>query len=219
MPVDYEKEYRKQFRLNRREVSRDIESGDLKLKKKIANFCELHGFLEDDVISAILENEMLAAKFAKDPKKRNIYEKVAAREIREIAGVENFLNLPSRAKYLLNGAVVGKKPEGASTNVKTVDFEWDYNDYRFYASHKYTKDSGGAQDSAYKDIQSFIEEANKTTYSKTFFLAIADGLYYRGTDQQTNTTRMQRLKDLANRRMVFACDIHELPQLMSQLAK
>ena len=83
---------------------------------------------------------------------------------------------------------------------------------------KYTKASGGSQGSAYKDLQLFIGESNPSVLQNTYFVAIADGEFYQKLDGKAKTTRIQRLKDLANKSKVFACEITELEALMKNLA-
>ena len=106
---------------------------------------------------------------------------------------------------------------GATAQAKTIDFFWKTGDLIVYASHKYTKSSGGAQDNQYKDLKDFISEANHSNLPKTIFLAIADGSYYSSKDSESGVSKLQRLKDLANRRNVFALTIAELERFLGSL--
>lgn len=67
-----------------------------------------------------------------------------------------------------DGAVIEKNELKLYPKAKTIDFEWDYKGYKIYASHKYTKDRGGAQDNQYKDLQEFIRQCRESTLKKTF---------------------------------------------------
>ncbi len=217
MPHDYESAYKEAYKVNTDDTPRAVKDGELDVK--IDNFCELHGFDRDAVAKEIQENRILSAIFAKDPAKQKFHEKEAARLIETIDNVENFTDLHNCKLYLVGGAVLDRNviESGAYPNAKTIDFEWVYRGCRFYASHKYTKSSGGSQGSAYKDLQMFIIEANLTTLQQTFFIAIADGAFYQKLNGKANTTRIQRLKDMANKSKVFACEITELESLMDNL--
>ncbi len=106
---------------------------------------------------------------------------------------------------------------GASTEAKTIDFKWIFNHHLFYASHKHTSESGDSQGSAYKDLQTFISEANQSILQKTFFLAIADGNFYQQLNGKANTSRIDRLRAMSNNNNVFACTINEVEALMTKL--
>lgn len=221
MPLDYDKKYREAFKKNREDVSRAVDAGEL--DKKINNFCKLHGFDRDDVIEQIKNNEIMAALFAKNPNKQRLHEKLAAKFIESMPSVQNFIDLGNNAKGLIHGGVLSVKElkeTGASPMTKTIDFEWKYKNFQFYACHKHTTaKSGGAQDNAYQEIQKFIEEANKSNLPNTFFVAIADGEFYGYKNGKANVLRIKRLKELANDRNVFACTINELEGLMKKIAK
>ena len=130
--------------------------------------------------------------------------------------IENFENLPNEALWIVHGGILSKTEKERSGSVayaKTIDFKWEYTGKTFYASHKYTKESGGSQGSQYKDLRSFITEANKSVKKDVFFFAIADGEYYQKLDKEAEVKRIQRLKNEANRIKVYACAINELENL------
>lgn len=218
MLLDYDKKYREAYHENVKDAPRAAREGEL--NTKIESFCKLHGFEKERVIEEIATNEVVAALFAINPNKQNFYEKIAAQFIRGINGVEMFTELHTNEKILMSGAVLSATQlaeQGGSPNAKTIDFEWRYSDHTFYASHKYTKQSGGTQDSQYRELKMFIEEANKTTLTNTFFIAIADGEYYDQINGRANTKRIDRLKEIANKTKVFACNICELEELMKRI--
>ncbi len=186
------------------------------------NFCCCHDFELDPVIEQINTNDVVAACFAVNPNKQDFYEKVAADFIRRIDGVVDFQNLPNNALSVLNGGVFPKKKLtelGGVSGAKTIDFQWKYGGVTFYASHKYTKERGGSQESAYKDLQNFISESANTTLRETFFIAIADGDYYLTENGQAGTRRIDRLEQLASSDKVHACTIDELEGLMKRLVR
>ncbi|MCZ0931737.1 MAG: hypothetical protein OXJ52_01095 [Oligoflexia bacterium] len=218
MLYNYEKEYKEAYKKNICLAEQHLEAG--KLDDKINKFCAFHGFNKDLVISEIKRSDIVKAKFAIDPKKQNFYEKKASEWIQSIKKIGDFENLPNRALWVINGGVMTKREKekfGSVAQAKTIDFKWRYAGKIFYASHKYTKVSGGTQGSQYKDLRSFIVEANKSVQRDTFFIAIADGEFYQQTDKEAGVKRIQRLKNEANRKTVFSCAINELEQLLQDI--
>ncbi len=220
MPLDYEGLYREEYRRNVRDVRRAVR--DRRLDEKIDNFCDLHGFQRDDVIEQINHNNVVAACFAVNPNRQNIYENIAARFIKDIDGVSEFEMLPTDRLVVVDGALIKKndlRRAGGQAKAKTVDFKWQYAGLAFYASHKYTKETGGSQDNQYKDLQFFIAQCNPTILQNTHFIAIADGAYYQGRDGQAGVSRIDRLKQLASGDKVHACTICDLEALMQEIAR
>ena len=220
MPLDYDKKYRDAYRNNAKNAPREAERGEL--DDKINNFSEKFGFDSERVRYEIANNEIVAALFAKNPNKQNFYEKTAADYISRLSGVKSFKNLGNNKKGLVEGGVYSQKKLkkiGGHSEVKTIDFEWKFKDYTFYASHKHTTQSGGSQDSAYKELQKFIEQANSSTRSNIVFLAIADGEFYQKLDSNAKMTRIDRLREMSNKTKVFACTINEIEELVREIAK
>mgnify|MGYP000241638231 CR=1 FL=1 len=212
---DYAAEHKKALRANAAAIPAQVLAGDANLKKKIANFAERHGYTVDEVLKKIKKDPMFAAHFAVDPSRQNLYETIAARYIGALPLVNDFKKLHNGALSVLQGAVMSKKEldkQGGTSRAKTIDFAWDTCGKQIYASHKYTRDEGGAQDNQYGDIQQFIREARDSTLKNTIFLAIVDGPYYEGA-------RLSVLKSLANNRNVFAMSIDELPRWLKSICK
>lgn len=112
----------------------------------------------------------------------------------------------------------GSKISNRNRTTKSIDFYWEYNNYKFYASHKYIKESGGAQDNQYNDIKHFIENANKNSESFVKFLAICDGDYFNLTDakfKNEKITKLESLKRLTTR-SVFALTIYEIKDFLKE---
>lgn len=212
---DYENSFVDAIRANATEVLSLLDEQDEGLLKKIQTYATRTGRSVDEVINAIRTNPFFRDTFAKDPSKQKFHENVAAKFIEGISGVKDFVQLGHDSKVVFGGRVELRKDvrrEGASTTAKTIDFEWKFNDKHIYASHKYTKESGGAQDNQYRDLQEFIRQSNESNLPNTYFLAIADGNYYLGRDVGTGASKLERLKNLANRRNVFALTTSELAQ-------
>lgn len=217
---DYEGAFMRAIRANLTKVIEQLDTGDSGLSKKIGTFASRFEFTVEAVEKKIRNDEMFRAFFAKDPGKQKIHENIAAAFIERMSGVEDFKQLAHDGLVVVQGAVRSRKEvraEGATARAKTIDFMWDLCGKKIYASHKHTKGGGGGQDNQYKDLQEFIREANESNRHDAYFLAIADGDYYNATDTNSKTTKLQHLKDLANRRNVFALSIDELEAWMKRI--
>lgn len=216
---DYNNDFITACRANLSNVLTLLEAKDPGLAKKIQTFSSRFNFPVADIEQKIRDDEVFRAIFAKDPGKQKIHENIAARFIKEIEGVEDFEQLGHDALVVFQGAVSSRKEareRGAAATAKTIDFRWTYNGKQVYASHKYTKESGGMQDSQYKDLQEFTDEANKSNLKDTYFLALADGPYYSLSDRGAGTTKLMRLKNMANRINVFALTTGELEEWLKE---
>ena len=106
---------------------------------------------------------------------------------------------------------------GGNPAAKTIDFQWQTGKYTVYATHKYTKESGGAQDNQYSDLHLFIKEANESHSSDDAFVAIADGPYYNLPNTIRGATKIESLRQASNKRNVFACTMDDLSKLLARL--
>jgi len=213
--MDYETEYKNQLNQNLQKVISSLNTSGMKLK--IQKWAEKFHYPSDEIVEKIKNDPIFGCVFAKDPTKQNLYQKCAANYIEKLPNVNNFKTLPregNEAKYLMNGKLFsGKDLENTSKSTK-VNFTWKVGDYSFYASHKYTKESGGGQGLQYTDIQNFLEHARYNSYDKYIFLAICDGEYYLQKDSQTNSkTRIEGLKKLTCQNS-FVLTIEELDEFL-----
>lgn len=219
MPLDYQAEFRKAYANNRADVRRAAAAGEIDVK--IKNFCALHGFTVSHVKQQIKSNDVVAALFAKNPNTQNLFEKVAAEFIRRLPGVEEFEQLPNKALHVFSGQILRRDEvidmQPAERIPKSIDFRWKYGGAEFYAAHKYTKESGGAQANQYHDLQSFITAASLSGHRNRRFIAIADGPFYAGQNGTVGVSRMRRLQQLATTRYVDACAIDELADVMRRM--
>ena len=220
MPLDFIKKYLKAYEKNVNLVLDELDSKSM--KTKIENFSIRHGFEETQVIEEIKNNKLFRAFFAKNPSRQNFYEKTAAEYIETIRGVKEFKNLGTASKVLMNGGVWDYKEvieKGARAETRTIDFEWKYKNYECYATHKYIGETGGSQNNAYKDVESFISEANKggTKRGDNMFFAIVDGGYFNVFNSVDGVTNLQRLEVLANNKNVFTCTINDLSLVLAKV--
>jgi hypothetical protein len=219
-PPDYEKEFLVNLQKNYRKVVGLLDARDKDLLKKIKNRSKNTGYSVESLEDAIRNNEMFRSFFAKDPKKQKIHENIAAGFISSLPQVKDFRQLGHSELALFHGAVMPKKDLkklGGHSTAKTIDFSWTMNGKKIYASHKYTKESGGAQDNQYADIKEFVDEANRSDLTNTFFVAIVDGDYYKKKDASAGTTKLEYLKRISNKRNVFAMPISELEDWLAKL--
>lgn len=218
---DYRKEFSAAMRRNILEVRSLLTNKDKGLALKVKNWAARYGHDAPSVERKIRADAMFAAVFAKDPGKQKIHENTAAKFIKSLKGVSNFKQLGHGALVVSQGAIMTPRQlaaHGGASRAKTIDFEWDSYGKKIYASHKYTFESGGAQDNQYKDLQEFIRQASDSQKEKTLFLAIADGEYYAHANKQ-GRSRMQSLRNLANNRNVFALTSEELPAFLKTLSR
>lgn len=215
---DFEAEFISAIRTNVTLVLDSLDAKDPGLMKRIATFASRFDYAVAEVEKKIRKDEMFRAWFAKDPGKQKIHENIAAVFIAKIPGVKDFTQLGHNALVVFQGVVSPRREvhgRGASATAKTIDFEWNYKGIRVLASHKYTKQSGGAQDNQYHDLQEFIRQANESNLQNTLFLALADGDYYNLADTGSRMTKLQRLQDIANKRNVFALTTGDLASWMN----
>ncbi len=109
------------------------------------------------------------------------------------------------------------KTQAQSNASKTIDFEWNTGTIKCYASHKYTKNSGGAQDNQYKDIRNFMKNIRDNNTPNILFFAICDGNYYQNLSR-SNMSKMQILnRDFVKNDKLKALTINELSDHLNTL--
>jgi len=219
-PPDYEKEKAEALRRNRDYVISSLDKNDEGMLLKVENFCAKHNFNRKRVLKLMRTEEYFRAVFAIDPAKQKIHEDTAAEFIESLPQVRDFKQLGHSELALFHGAVMSKKDlkkSGGHSTAKTIDFSWVTKEKQIYTSHKYTRESGGMQDGQYLDLQEFIREANFSDLPNTFFVAIADGDYYKMRDSSANMTKLEYLRKISNQKNVFAMPISELEDWLDKL--
>lgn len=194
----YEKFLREQKKKNKEDFIKNIDSKEN--IKKISKYAKENGYSIEEVKEELKKSSMLVDFFATNPTKQNWYEKIAIQEMKKINGIKNIKQLPKNgknSKYLVNGQIIeGKMNLMTKEHTKSIDFEFDYYDYKIYATHKYTKESGGSQDNQYKDVINFIENSIKNSIKNIIFVVIVDGKYY---DNVIGKTKIGKREELENR--------------------
>ena len=164
------------------------------LETKISNHLENNSLdlSIDDVKSQIMNNDLVASMFMKNPTKQNIYENISANFIKELNIVDDFVNHPSNVKlFLYNGKIVNTKHNG----LKSIDFTWKSNGKNIYATQKYIDEHGGAQDNQFNDIITFLENAIKSNPDDdNVYVVIVDGDYF--NEQKMNILKQYQRKNI-----------------------
>lgn len=218
--ADYEWPIRLAKENNLKDIRKNITRSDY--MKKFKNYASKHGLPLNDIIQKVIEDDVVACFFTKDPQKQSIHEKTAAKFIKDNKHVVNFKKLPAsgaNSLFLHDGEIISKKEhDRLKLTSKSLDFYWevkvDNEVLKFYATHKYTNEGGGAQDHQYNEIIGFLNNANEVKKPNVFFLAISDGEYY--TNPYKGTTKLQYLKDHFSGQRTEAIAIKELDALIDR---
>lgn len=218
--ADYEWPIRLAKENNLKDIRKNITRPEY--MKKFKNYASKHRLPLNEIIEKVIEDDIVACFFIKDPQKQSIHEKTAARFITENKHVINFKKLPAsgaNSLFLHNGEIISKKEhDKLKLTSKSLDFYWevkvDNEVLKFYATHKYTNEGGGAQDHQYNEIIGFLNNANQVKKSDVFFLAISDGDYY--TNPYKGTTKLQYLKEQFSGQRTEAIAIKELDALIDR---
>lgn len=168
--IKYVEEKKKEARLNNiKEIREDIDK--TWVKEKVQNYIiAFNGiFTYEEIKTAILENDIVASKFCKDPGKQNISEKLAA----EVLKLDK---LPASGKNCIRFNDTGDIVSTSTGNTKSADFK--YNDY--YATQKYTDGNGGAQDNQRNDVIDFLKRGS----IKNKVMAIVDGNFWENGEKE-----------------------------------
>lgn len=126
--------------------------------------------------------------FAKDPRRQNVYENIAAKWIQNIPGISDFKKLPSdgpEALYVQNGRILRPQELANDNTPKSIDFYWTVIlpgtdiEVKFYAAHKHTHEDGGSQDNQLEDLKNFTRAACELKKDMGYrIISLADGDYY-----------------------------------------
>ena len=223
--IDYQKRYNELLRKNIANVRSSIDSRDM--KTKIRNYALKYDVPYAFVRRKILTDNIFALGFAKDPSKQSYNQTLALEFISENPLVLNPRQLPaggSDALYVINGVLKDEKtmtPDDKALQEKSIDFYWETLSnsgilYHIYASHKYTKEEGGAQDNQYHDLCKFMKNAMASTEQSNIFLAIADGQYYQKT-MKDGVRRIDYMNHTFGGERCIALTVDDIDALIDQI--
>jgi hypothetical protein len=213
--VDYEKIINKKWKQNAAEVSDLLKKGDENTLKQVETYSYRFDEPVKKVKEKILGDQMFANCFAKDPSKQTSHEKIAYDYLSQYKDVlKNFSKLSQNGKdalYLTNDGIFQIFAQTDKKIGKALDFFWQVGNKKFYASHKYTKASGGGQDNQFSEQESLLRKFQNNTNNNEFLFVICDGKYY-------TKDKMQQLKNLDSKRS-FALAIEEVVKKVKQILK
>lgn len=208
----YEKEEVLMREINKKNLLKNIKKR--KYQEKIKKYAEKFNYEVNYLEQILLEDDFLINSISKDPTKQNFQEKIAKEFLeKNIEGIKNFEILPKngeKSKYLANGVLLTKEELTTDNHTKSIDFYWEYKDYKFYATHKYTKESGGAQDNQYDDVKKFLSHAKQYTKKGVFFIAICNGNYYKKIIKASGISKLEYLRNSVKDTNCIVCDVYTL---------
>ena len=174
-----------------------------KLNTKLVNYSNNNNLEIEFVKNKLKKDDNFIRIFVTDPKKQTFNQHYAAKHIKNnIPFIVDFEELPSdgdNAMYVVNGQPCLGKEVAKIKTTKSIDFRWYYKfkekELTFYATHKYTEGSGGAQDNQFKDVEEFLKQARDCTNPDVVFLSITDGSHYQmKVKNEKNKTKLKYLK-------------------------
>lgn len=196
--VDYEWAERKAYEKNLAEFMENPFNPDA--IKRMQNYAKKSLLNLNDVILKVKEDDMFARFFVKDPIKQSIHENEAARFIMGNDKIINFEKLPASGKnslFLHKGKIISKfERDSLNLSLKSLDFYWEVEvkngeNLKFYASHKYTNEEGGAQDHQFIEQRKFLNNAKDSLMGENvFFLALCEGDFYRKLNKKDSLHRV-----------------------------
>lgn len=231
----YEPRIREKREENIQEVLRLFRLRDRQFFQKIENRADKFGLTAEEIIGEIqnyyegaadghVGRRYIISDLAKDPTKQNVYQQIAAVYIQGtlnghegIPGVENFVNHIGRQSLYICEGRIGPNADFVNNRARSIiDFSFRYNGFMVYATHTYTREQGGAQQKQYNDLLRFIENCNQAEFDDRYFVAIADGQYYREHDAEADLSRLQNMQDQCGD-FTRACQVEDLEDILNDL--
>ena len=165
-----------------------------RLATRIAHYSEQFGVPAADFWRDLDANPTgpLAAVLAKEARRQNIHENAAAEYVGRMANARGFRKLSAtgeNATYInADGQVITKAQLGPAIQPsKAIDFRWQTGNITRYAVQKYTKESGGNQDSQFNEILRLLQNFQWRINNDTALFVLVDGPYY--TEARLNQLR------------------------------
>ena len=213
--LDYEKRIKEMWKENAKEVPSLVKKNDKDTLKQIQTYSDRFDEPSRKVKEKILVDSMFANCFARNPTRQTSHEKIAFEYLSKNKSIlRNFCKLPQNgndAVYLTSDGAFQKYEQCRKKIGKAIDFSWENAGKIFYASHKYTRESGGAQDNQFREQKELLEKFIKNVNENEFFFAICDGQYY-------SNKKMQVLKKLRTERS-FVLRIEDVVKTVKTIVK
>lgn len=175
--------------ISEKEFNKWYSQYDKKLEEKIKGFSARWGYSKDYILNKLKESDDFILQFSIDPGKTTYHQHFAANWLKEnVPFISNFnepVNGGDNSLICEGGKVLKSKDYKKEHSSKTIDFafEYEFNNKKlyFYATHKYTKEKGGAQDNQFNDVKLFLKQAMLNTNPDIVLLSITDGEYYQSS--------------------------------------
>lgn len=175
---------------NVRKVQEELRLKSPRLMTKVDTYVDHFKFEKEMVLEKIKNDPMFAVIFAKDPTRTGVHEKEAASWLKNLPMVKEFKVLPKSGKnalYVTGDGEIRYIPNKKAID-KSIDFHWKTGKFTVYATHKFTGESGGSQDSQANGVKESLQRFRQGSgFKNDVFLAIVDGDYY--TDKKMNELR------------------------------
>lgn len=192
LQLNYEKEIAKQREnaLNQLQsiidACRDYKDLPDYLQEKIAN--QVARFNYDNSMEQAFEecknSRFLLSYLIKDPVKQSSHQTLAYNHLKKHLPDLKITGPDSLKKLFLtpSGLLTKEQLNGNASKSKSVDFLIEGSQYIYACTHKYTHQSGGAQDNQYHDVLKYLHNAPTHPMhqgKKMKVVAILDGNYYK----------------------------------------
>ena len=208
-PLNYDAIEVEMWRKNAENVVISLNEQDKNLLKKIQTYSWRFGFSEQEIQDKIRSDKMFRVWFSKEPKRQGFHELAAGEYLKQFDIITDFEILNkggNMAEYITSdGYIIDGGHLQDKAIAKSLDFKWTTNNIQCYASHKYTKESGGFQDSQYKEQLSLLRNFQRRTQGSIAFFVICDGKFY-------DKNKMQQLRSLTrlHEPYSFSCHVEEV---------
>ncbi len=211
-PPDYIAEELNEWRANARQVIPALNHRDASLLEKIKNHDTIFGGTEALIEAEIRTNSMFAATFAKSPNRGDYDKRLANTWLNQRLNLQ-ITRLPQRGAgvlYVLDNGNIAPFT-GELKPSKALTFKWKIGAITYYALHKYTRQSGGAQKTQFTATARTLENFQNSGNQNEVLIVITDGDYY--TQQKMNVLQT---KINQSRPKSFAVPIQNVPWAIAQ---
>ena len=216
-PPDWDGIEKEMWGENHAMVAKEADEKSERLMKRVALFVWRFDYDEEDVLSKIRDDEIFAALFAKEPRRQSPHERIVAGYLGQFADLIAFERLKQSGRTALyinrDGEIrKGEDIQGDKPS-KALDFAWKTpNGIKCYASHKYTREGGGNQDSQFIEQRTLLRNLQSRSTNDTALFVICDGPYYDNNRMSTLQAHCRTVSPLS-----YAVHIEEIPGLVVQL--
>ncbi len=184
-PPDYKALELSEWGINARQVVPDLIRRDASLLERIRIYVTKFGGTQALVEAEITRNSMFAATFAKSPSRTGFDKKAAKTWLDQELSLHFRLNMPvtrlpqtgQGVLYVLDNGDIAPFA-GDLKPSKAITFSWQINGITYYAVHKYTRQSGGAQKNQFTLTAKTLENFQNSTNQDEVLIVITDGDYY-----------------------------------------